>query len=202
MADFFPPDVEQPEPDWEEYVQPPWFTPPVDEVPVPFSASQLLAATEHVAIALAGGDVYRDGVEFRIERRLRRRGLPTAEWEDLSADFMDHWPGGHRGRAGRRRYGLVLGDGERVLDDLPGLGDRDARPEGHTLMRTGGGGGGGMNSYSSTDGLWLWPAPPPGTIELVLQWPAFGIGEQRASIDAGELLVLASGVQRFWDEQA
>ena len=42
-----------------------------------------------------------------------------------------------------------------------------------------GGAGGGPQGYSSTDRLWLWPLPPEGPIEFVMQWPALGVEELR-----------------------
>ena len=98
------------------------------------------------------------------------------------------------------RFGVVLGDGERVFDSAPfgAGGDPEVRPAGHTLTRRGGGGGGGHNSYAGTDALWLWPAPGPGEIELVMQWPALGITERRTTLDATQMLALLSDVKPFW----
>lgn len=199
---FFPSDPEMPEPEETESRQLPWWSAPEDEMPAMFPVSAVLASTDHVAIALIGAAVYRDGVEFRVERRLRRNGLPMREWNELCATFMEHalW-GGRSAQEGRLRFGLVLGDGERVLADTPpsvGGSDPTVEPQGHSLSRRGGGGGGGGSFYSGSDGLWLWPAPPAGPIELVMQWPALGIGEQRVTLDATEMLVLASRAQPFW----
>jgi len=63
---------------------------------------------------------------------------------------------------------------------------------------TGGGGTGGGESSTMHDGLWLWPLPPEGPLELVLQWPAFGIGESRVIVDGGQLRALAASVKPLW----
>jgi hypothetical protein len=199
---FFPPDPELPELEEADSSRPPWWAAPDDELPALFPASEISAATDHVAIALVGAYVFRAGVELRLERRLRRNGLPLKEWNELCAMFMEHWPMGSGGDPrGRLRFGVVLGDGERVLAEGPpyaGGGDPTVEPQGHTMTRRHSGGGGGGSSCTATDGLWLWPAPPTGTIELVVQWPALGIDERRTILDATQLVSLASRARPLW----
>lgn len=199
---FFPPDPDLPEPEDSDWSQPPWAAPPEDELPAVLPASEILATTDHVAIALIGVHVHRDGIELRLERRLRRNGLPIREWHELCATFMEHWPmGGLQDPQGRLRFGLVLGDGERVVaDDWPhqGIGGPPEGSTRHRLTRRGGGGGGSGSTYSATDGLWLWPAPPGGVIELVMQWPTLGIDERRTILDATAMLELAPRATPFW----
>ncbi|WP_243231834.1 hypothetical protein [Microbacterium sp. CIAB417] len=199
---FFPPDPEMPEPDDEgESSTPRWWGAPEDELPALAPISELLASTEHVAIALIGVAVYREGVEFRLERRLRRRGLTSREWQELCGTFMEHhsW-GGPPDTDSRLKVGLVLGDGEKVLENLPHFGGDDptAEPQGHVLTRRSGGGGGGSGFYAGSDSLWLWPSPPAGPIEFVLQWTALGIPEQRTILDGAELASAAERSQPFW----
>lgn len=199
---FFPRDPEIVEPEEPESAQPQWWAPPEDELPVLFPVSEILAATDHVAIALLGVRVHRDGMEFAVERKLRRQELPMTDWGELCAQFMEHWPtGGATAPADRLRFGLVLGDGEKVLADqslFAGGVDPTIAPTGHTLTRRGGGGGGGGRSYSASDALWLWPAPPAGPIELVMQWPALGIGERHLVLDGTEMLAHIPQVQPLW----
>jgi hypothetical protein len=198
----FPPDPEFPEPEEADSRQPPWWAAPENELPALFPVSELIAVTDYVAIALVGAFVYRDGIELRIERRLRRTGLPFGEWNELCATFMEHWPmGGRSDQQGRLRFGLILGDGERVVLDSPFFGgvDPSAKPEGHTLARRQGGGGGGGSTYSATDSLWVWPMPPEGSMELVMQWPALDVGERRVRLDATQTRRLALQAKPLWD---
>lgn len=201
---FFPPDPELPEPEQHETTQPRWWSAPDDELPALYPVSEVLATTAHVAIALVGVAVHSDGIAFHVERRLRRNDLPAREWNELCATFMEHHPwGGQSHPADRLRFGVVFGDGERAIaDHFPGFGggDRSVAPEGYVLSRRGGGGGGGGSTYSGTDTLWLWPTPAPGPIELVMQWPAFGIGETRVVLDGTEMIALASHARPFWAE--
>lgn len=199
---FFPPDPEAPEPVESEPTRQPWWQAPEDELPVLLPVSETLAANEHLALGLFGVAVYSDGVEFRLEGRLRRNGMPAREWSELCADFIGHSAmGAPVDAAGRLRFGLVLGDGEKVLAEgfpfFAGIDDSED-PKVHTLSRINGGGGGGDRSYSSTDRLWLWPLPPEGPIEFVMQWPALGVEERRVLLDGSAMRELATRVQRFW----
>lgn len=104
--------------------------------------------------------------------------------------------------AERLRFGAVLANGETAFADAFPFygGDPMAEPEGHSLSRRQQGGGGGGNTYASADHLWLWPLPPSGPIELVMQWPAFGIGETRSIIDGRMLPELAADARPYWPE--
>lgn len=200
---FFPPDPEVPELDEPEHSMPAWWGPPGDELPVLLPVGEILAATEHVSIALIGALVHREGVELRVERRLRRHGLPLRAWNDLVGRFTEHGMfGPPEDPAARLRFGLVLGDGEQVLDGSPFVpgADPSTPPERHSLTRNGGGGGGGGSSYSGSDALWLWPLPPEGPVELVMQWPALGIDETRAVLDGSSIRELAQRAAPLWPD--
>ncbi|PRA81053.1 hypothetical protein [Microbacterium sp. MYb66] len=198
---FFPPDPEMPDPQESEPERHPSWQAPEDELPMLLPVSETLAVTDHLALGLFGVAVYSDGVEFRLEGRLRRNGMPAREWNDLCGDFVGHGTmGAAPDPAGRLRFGLVLGDGEKVLGEGFPFGGRDpsSEPEGHTLSRNGSRAGGGSHSYTSSDHLWLWPLPPEGPIEFVTQWPAFGVGERRVVLDGTAMRDLSGRVQRFW----
>ncbi|MBT2483524.1 MULTISPECIES: hypothetical protein [unclassified Microbacterium] len=166
--------------------------------------SAVRSRPEHLALALVGIDVYREGVQLRVERRLRRNGLPLTEWNQLCGTFMGYMSqGGLVDVAGRLRFGAVLADGEKVVTDpSPWFGGVDpmVEPDGHTLSRREQGGGGGGSTYSSADHLWLWPLPPAGAIELVMQSPALGIAETRVTIDASMVPELAARARPFWEQ--
>lgn len=185
---FFPPNPEIPEEEDTESSRPRWWQAPEDELPVVLPVSELLAVTDHVALALAGAAVHSEGIQLGVERRLRRNGLPRAEWDELGAVFMERMScRGVVDPAGRLRFGLVLADGEKIVTDASPFGrgnDPMAEPEGYTLSRREQGGGGGRNTFSPSGHLWLWPLPQAGPIELVLQWPALGIDETRVTLVA------------------
>lgn len=198
---FFPPDPPIPEHDDDvESPQPRWWQAPENELPVLVATPEILAATDHVAVGVSGIAVYSDGIELRIERRLRRNGVAMQEWNQLTGAFMEHMVYGSADPTARLRVGVVLADGTTVTDASAFFGARDpmAQPDGYVLSRREQGGGGGTHAYSSADHLWLWPLPPDGEIEIVMQWPAFGIGETRVVVDAGAVSELSARARPFW----
>ena len=173
----------------------PWYQPPQDELPALYAISELIASTDRVAIALVGARAYSDGVEFIIERRLRRGDIPFAQWQQVHTEFVGHWPG--TSWDDQLQWGLVLSDGQRLhLDPLNF--PLAETPTGHVLSRTGGSGGGGSTHYSVSDGLWLWPLPTEGPIELVMQWPAYNIPETHIALDSTPIRQLATRTRPLW----
>lgn len=202
---FFSADAEPPEPSEPPELEPPrWWGPPEDELATLLPVREVLGTTEQASVALVWALVHSDGVAFRVERRLRRGDLPAREWQQLVTEFAEHGMFGElEDPAARLRFGVVLGDGEQVLDSHPfGQGkDPNVMPTHHVLVRSGGGSGGSDRFYSGSDTLWLWPLPPSGPIELVMQWPALGIGEVRVALDGDRILDLAQQVVPLWPER-
>jgi hypothetical protein len=93
-----------------------------------------------------------------------------------------------------------LSDGRKAtnLDEDMGRAEDDTPPEGPVLMHAGG--GGGANGDSVHD-YWLWPLPPPGKLVVVCEWPAFGIPETSAEIEAELILEAADRARAMWPEQ-
>lgn len=193
---FFPPDPTDDEPQPEPEHNPRW-KPSDDELPRLFPVSEVLALTDNVAIVVMGARVYSDGIEILIERRLRRGDRSKQEWQ------LVQW--GSHGLHGlpspdRLRYGVALSDGQHVLvDNFAGFAGDDRHDESrHTLFPTNGSGSGTGDHHSYEDGLWLWPLPPLGTIEIVAQWPEQGVLESRVVLDTAPLLELAGSVRSLW----
>lgn len=174
----------------------PSFEPPRDELPTLLAISEVIGRGDDVVIALVGARVFSDGVELLVDRSLRRGAKDARQWQRAQMDFSGH--GGPLLREpDRLRWGLVLGNGERLLleEGFGGPGEGD----GHTVRMSGSGGGGGGDSFTMRDGLWLWPLPPEGPLELVLQWPAFGVEESRVILDGGQIASLAASVRPLWE---
>ncbi len=200
---FFPPDPDMPEIEDDEPVIEPRWQAPEDELPTLLPVSQIIAATDYVAIALVGVSVYSSGVKLRLKRYLRRHDLSPRDWNEVSNLFMEYGVmGASPDPGGRLRFGLVLADGTKILAD-PGhgfFGAQEPHPEEITVMHQHGGGGGGSRQYTQSDGLWLWPTPPDGPIELVLQWPSLGIAETHITIDGSRLSALAQQATPLWEK--
>ncbi|MEV8212863.1 hypothetical protein [Leifsonia sp. NPDC077715] len=194
--DFFPPDPPEDDIEPPEMEQDPRWNPPVDEVPVIVPIGEALAVTDTVAIVVSHARVFRNGVDIVIDRRTRRGGRTRREWETMQWSAHASFPGSG---ADRLRYGMALGDGQHLLLDRPGWTPDEDRGDAHSLFATGGGGSGGPDYTVYLDGMWLWPLPPEGPLEIVTQWPAEGIPESRVVIDGGALRARAVDSRKVWE---
>jgi hypothetical protein len=91
------------------------------------------------------------------------------------------------GVAVRRRHQVIGQHGDSRLH-------RDGEPAG-PILRTFLGGGGPRSSFWR---WWAWPLPPAGPMEFVCEWPALGIPETRAGLDAQLILDAAGRKIRLW----
>jgi hypothetical protein len=160
----------------------PW-EPPEAEFPgiVPIS-TLVLGRTDQAAVAVTGLSAFSAGIEIFLTARIR----PGAgDPHDLAASRRSF------------RFGLQFSDGGKAAGN-PGGGrrDRDSEPAGPVLHPLAGGGG----PHSFVSRWWLWPLPPAGPLEFVCEWPAFGIAESRAGIDAGLILEAAGRSVSLWPE--
>ena len=48
----------------------------------------------------------------------------------------------------------------------------------------------------------MWPLPPVGPLTLVAEWPAYGVAEARAAVDATELRARAAEAETIWPEES
>lgn len=87
------------------------------------------------------------------------------------------------------RFGIAWPDGGRATN-VGTWGRRwpDATEPAHGLEEHGGSGGLRENAQE----YWAWPLPGPGELRFVAEWPAYGIPETAASIDAGLLVAAAA----------
>ncbi len=194
--DFFPPDPPDDEVEVPELEQDPRWNPPVDEVPALVPIGEALAVTDTVAIVVSHARVFRNGVDIVIDRRTRRGDRTRREWE------VFQWSS-HGSPIGpepdRLRYGMALGDGQHLLLDRPGWAPGEDDTEGHSLFPTSSGGSGGPDFSMHLDGMWLYPLPPEGPLEIVTQWPAEGIPESRVVLDGGALRARAADSRKVWE---
>ena len=157
---------------------------------------EALAVTDTAAVVVSHARVFRNGVDVVIDRRTRRGGRSRREWEAVQWSPHASFPGNGPDRL---RYGMALGDGQHLLLDAPSWGGSDQETDSHSLVATGGGSSGGREYTVSLDGMWLWPLPPEGPLEIVMQWPAEGIPESRVVLDGGALRARAAESRKLWE---
>jgi hypothetical protein len=174
----------------------PW-DPPDAEFPgvVPLG-TLILGRTERAAVAVTGLSAYSAGFEIFVTARFR---------PDPDAGPGDRGPGRPEPGGARRsfRLGLQLADGTRVIGQHGGPGrpggpgpDPGTEPD-RPILRPFLGGGGPRSSFWR---WWAWPLPPAGPLEFVCEWPALGIPETRAGLDAQLILDAAGRSTRLWPD--
>ena len=83
------------------------------------------------------------------------------------------------------RFGVQFADGRKATSlDRPPYDPQSQEPGPPVLNQHGGGGGGSAWDIE----YWVWPLPPAGPFAFVCAWPARGIAESRAEIDAVAIL--------------
>ena len=139
-----------------------------------------------VAVAVTGLSALSTGIEIVVTARIR----PGADHAE------QHLPGGPRDLAASRRsfrFGVRFCDGGKAAGSAGGRPDRDSGPAGPVLYPLAGGG-----PHSVISRWWAWP--PAGPLEFAREWPAFGIAESRAGIDAPLIPGAAQRSLRLWPE--
>lgn len=181
----------------EPYVVPPWLREPEDEIPVVLPIGAVAARTEGTVVTVPRVEVYSTGTVICADVVMRRREESDRDWSWLMHGRFEHRPG-----EGDLRWRVELGDGSTAeIGELyrshPTV---DRPPEGWTLTLangTGGGGGGG-ELWEQHHGFWLWPLPPAGRLDLVVEWRERGIPESSAALDGDAILDAVARVQPLW----
>jgi hypothetical protein len=165
----------------------PWNRPETEFPGIVPIGSLVFERSEQAAIAITGLSAYTNGFEFALTR-LIRPGAPGWDGGVVPAAPRD-WRAVDRAA----EISLQLSDGTMVVGDRPHNGAKPTGP----ILRPGGGGG---TSHYQLLRWWAWPLPPPGRLEFITQWPTYGIGETRVSIDAQLILDAARRSVRLWPE--
>lgn len=87
-------------------------------------------------------------------------------------------------------------DGRRALGELTPR-DPNSGP-GSIVIRPKGGGG---SDHTWDGNYWVHPLPPPGPLVFVASWPAHGVAEARAELDAAALRRAAAEAVELWPEE-
>ncbi len=165
----------------------PW-GPPEAEFPgiAPINTLQF-ERSEQAAIAITGISAYAAGFEIFVTDRIR------PEIQAVLDRMPDASPGGMSAALRSFHLGLQFSDGNKVISGGLYLGPYpDSEPTGPILRLIG-----GDTQFSR---WWAWPLPPGGPLELVCEWPTFGIAETRVGIDAQLILDAARRSVQLWPE--
>jgi hypothetical protein len=165
----------------------PW-DPPQAELPGVVPIQTLTVGRSHrAAVAVTGISAFAEGFEVFVTSRIRPAG-----WAGEREAMPD------RGAIRRSfHFGLLLSDGSKVIGEYGGRWPADdTEPPGPVLRAFMS--GAGLRSHFSR--WWAWPLPPAGPLEFVFEWPALGVAETRAVIDAQFILDASGRSTRLWPE--
>ncbi len=170
----------------------PWLGPPLNALPGVAPVELVIARTDETVVALAGIQAYPAGFGFTLCLRLRN---VSAREEQQFPCLLGRVPfKGDPLLDELLRFGVQFADGRKVTNlDRPSY-DPEHEPDHPVLTQHGGGGGGSAWDLEH----WVWPLPPPGPIAFVCEWPARGITESRAEIEAASILEAAGRAVTFW----
>ncbi len=169
---------------------------PENEVPTAVPVSEVLAATDDVAVALVGVLAYTTGWTFNLAVRLRTE--PRGRLRHQVFGLMGGAHFGDTGTEERLLLGVEYADG-RMATNL----DRGWLPDGNTaepdpedLVLMPGGGGGGGRTYDHA--VWMSPLPPDGPLVVVTAWEAFAMGETRIVLDGSAIGEAGRNARVLW----
>lgn len=193
MSDFFeppPPIPADPEPPWED-----WMGPPRAVAPGVVPVEREIARTEEAIVHLSGFWVYPAGFEVQVQVLAAGEGgdLDPFGWErdEVGAEAGEIPPG-------KLRLGFGFADGSKVTNtgaDFAWHWESGPRPASPKMSATRGRGGSRRGGGAWSQGLWVWPLPPRGSLQLVCEWPATGVPLTRIELDADPVLAAASRAQ-------
>jgi hypothetical protein len=196
---FFDPPAPEPEPEpelWPRFQQRAWQGPPENALGMPATVRVVLYRSSDLVIALFDFIAYPTGLLFDIHAIAQNpdalRGI------DPMVDGPPRRLGQPFTVSDRRpRFGAQFSDGRKATspDDRWRLHPNDP-PGGPVLQFHQGGGGDTSTRYT----YWLWPLPPPGDLDFVLDWPSRGIPETRETISADPFITAAAQTITLWED--
>ena len=152
----------------------------------------LVASSDVAEVVLNKIGVYADGYLFDVGAVARP---PFAHSDEESRrkwriDRMDSLRKNEPGSLpeGLLRLGVQLPDGRKAttldyviapIDQPPGVVFMEIAGAGYLIKD---------NVISVRHSLWLWPIPPPGGLDILTEWPAFGIPTTRTNIDGDRFI--------------
>lgn len=149
----------------------------------------MLARSDAAAVTITGLGGYPTGFDFWLRVMLRRE-KPVGRRIDPFVEL--HRP---RGRREFLRLSVEFADGTVITNlDRPRFDEPDAEPSGPLLVENGAIVEGRRFDLS----YWVWRLPPRGPITFFCQWPAYGIVDARAQIDAQRIRDAASRSVDLW----
>ena len=157
----------------------------------------VLATTPTMAVLAHGFTAYPEGVHFEVDMRPRARFARGDEELDLHQVLHPEYKDGDLSPT-FFRFGIEFEDGTKLTNLMDeesrrALRDSDAPPDRPVLLVQGGGGAG--HEFSAR--FWLWPLPGGAHLDLVCEWPAFGIPVSRARVETAPIVAATARARPY-----
>ena len=177
-----------------------WRGAPKDILGCTVAIQQFVARTDRAVVAFQHAIAFREGCILNPHIAVQRGSSDQSAWNDLVDGSFG--PGGRlTGIEADLRFGVRFADGSRattVEHPFSGWAHPTDRPEPPMLIEAGAESYGGGISYQSSRRLWLWPLPPAGPFEFVIEWPSIGIGPASVQLDGSVLVRAAERALPYW----
>jgi hypothetical protein len=190
---FFEPEPPPSEPLRHQWAPPAWDRPSEGTVPWLVPVNAIIHQTADVIILIESVAAYPNGFVIKLALRSSPHRSPQ--------EVMDRV---HRAGMGIPRMGVRFSDGQTAGQEAasgPGFGqtqelpkDAEGFPTRPIVRFTSGGGGGGEWRF----GIWVYPLPPEGPVEVFVSFPVAGLEEGSAVIDGTQIRNASQRANVVW----
>jgi len=177
-----------------------WQGPPADILGYPVPIQRFVIRTNQAVVVLQHVVAFPEGCSLSVHLAVRRGSLDEPVWKGLVESHF----GGDPALAtpdDDLKFGVRFPDGSKATTvDHPfrGWTPPTDRPEPPMLTEAGGDSSSSDQSYQGHRLLWLWPLPPPGPFELVIEWRNLGIDAASTDLDGSAIAQAARQAQPYW----
>ena len=166
---------------------PPWMGRPAEYfLPALLPWTQLLGRSDDTVAALRGVQVWPDSCTFDVVIFARRSLLGDRPAYLSPARDPDGL-----------RFGVLFADGRRATNRDQHPWQPGQEPPAGPILNPGGGGG---SSFSFHFDFHVWPLPPAGPLNLIVEWPSRGITETWTELDTAPILTAATEAVEIWPD--
>ncbi|MFI1996927.1 hypothetical protein [Actinoplanes sp. NPDC020271] len=177
------------------------YGPPTDVLGQTVPVHQLAVRTDRAVVAVQHVVAFSQGCLIVLHLAARRGSLSTSDWERLQGSHLGADPEIAAADAASLTFGVRFPDGTNATTtEHPGRNPSRlaGRPEPPMLVETDTDSSSDDEVYRSNQRLWLWPLPPPGPFEFVVEWRGMGIAPTAITLDGDAIVRAAPHALPLW----
>ncbi|GIH94122.1 hypothetical protein ACFFMN_25610 [Planobispora siamensis] len=179
-----------------------WQGPPSDILGHSAPIQQFVARSDHAVLALQHVIAFPEGCSLFLHLAVRRGSLDTAAWRGVCESYGGYGAGPDLTATDTGlKFGVRFPDGSTattVDNAFHGWGHPTDRPQPPMLVEASGGSSYDDRFYEGDRRLWLWPLPPPGPFEFVVEWQSLGIDTTATALDGSAIVHAAEQALPYW----